>query len=826
MKKVLLTVGVLLSLVLLAAVAVPFIFKDDIAAIIQKEIDKNIDAKVHFSPDKLSLSLFRSFPDLSADVEDFAISGKGDFEGDTLLFVKHFAFSMDIGSVISGDKITINEVGLYEPYVNVKVTKEGKANYDIVKASEDAAPTKEETSGEGPAITINRWEIKDGKLIYDDQSIPVRADIDGLNHEGSGDFAKNIFDMVTNTKIYKLGVNFDGVQYMNDAVVDADITMNMDLDNMKFTFKDNALKVNEFVTSAEGWLSMPEAGFDMDLRFFSPDNTFKSLLSIVPGMYQQDFKDLKSEGEVKFEAKLKGMYTEEKMPAFNLVLQVNNGMFQYPDLPSAVEQVHVDMLVANPDGVPENTLVDVKDFSLKMADNPIRGKLRFLELDAYDLKLNGKLDLDAVEKIYPMDSTEMSGVISADIAVTGRVSDEQNKMLKANGKMDIEKFSFKSNDLPQGVTIASANMTLSPESVTLANYQGTLGKSDMDLKGKLSNYMGYALRDETLKGGLTLKSNVLDLNEWMSEEEETEETPTEEAPASEEVAVVEVPKNLDLTFDAEIKKVLFSDLPMDNMKGKLTVKDGIVRMDKLGFNTLGGKVVTSGSYNTQNPKDPKFDFNFDVVNVAFSEAYKNLSTVQSFAPIAKNINGDFSLGMSTNGKIKPDMTPDLATLFGDGKLKVQKAALQGVSSLNQISNLANIKELKDPKIEDVAAHFTIKDGKLKVDPFDFKMAGIKTNVGGSNSLDGNLDYTVKMDASNTSFAKYVSNMTFKVGGSYDKPEVKPVVNEEMKKEVEEKAKEAVNSLVKDAKDGKIDEKKVEEAKEEGKKLLNNLFKKK
>ena len=91
MKKLLVILASLLAIVILAAVLIPVIFKDDIRQAIQKEIDNTLDANLLFQSDEFSVSLIRSFPDFSVTMGHVGLTGKGVFEGDTLFFSDEFA---------------------------------------------------------------------------------------------------------------------------------------------------------------------------------------------------------------------------------------------------------------------------------------------------------------------------------------------------------------------------------------------------------------------------------------------------------------------------------------------------------------------------------------------------------------------------------------------------------------------------------------------------------------------------------------------------------------------------------------------------------------
>ena len=47
------------------------------------------------------------------------------------------------------------------------------------------------------------------------------------------------------------------------------------------------------------------------------------------------------------------------LPAFKINLLAKDGMFQYPDLPEAVSNVQLNMLVENKDGIIDNTKIDI-----------------------------------------------------------------------------------------------------------------------------------------------------------------------------------------------------------------------------------------------------------------------------------------------------------------------------------------------------------------------------------------------------------------------------------------------------------------------------------
>ena len=304
MKKIIIVISAILVLVVGAAVAIPIIFKDDIKAAIDAEIAKSVNADVYFDPEKLRLSLFSNFPNITVSMEELGIIGRDEFTEDVLLAVEKFELEINLRHLLFGDNIRISGITLTHPNIHIKVLENGKANYDIAVESEEI---QEDTtaSPSNMAIRIDHWEIIDGKLTYDDRSIPYVMKLEGLNHLGSGDFTLDVLDLDTETTVEKTDIQFDGVDYLSNKKIDLSMVLNMDLPAMKFTFKDNTLKVNDFAVNFDGSFSMPEEGYEMDISFASADNSFKSLLSLVPGVFKEGFEDIRTQGNLAFSGKVK-----------------------------------------------------------------------------------------------------------------------------------------------------------------------------------------------------------------------------------------------------------------------------------------------------------------------------------------------------------------------------------------------------------------------------------------------------------------------------------------------------------------------------------------
>lgn len=447
MKKVFIGFIIFMVVVLAAAALMPYLFKDKIKQVLDKEIAKNIDAAVLYQTDNVHLSIFRDFPNLALSIDDLTIIGQDSFKRDTLAYLPEFNLGLDVMSVITGDELKVRSVILQDPRIKLKVLKSGRANWDIFKP--------DTTTTETPADTINQfkmaikgWEVTNGRLLYEDLSIPLRMQAFHVNHNGSGDFEQNIFDMVSRTTANGFTMNYDGVDYLDSTQLEADVTMAMDLNQSKYTFKQNNIKINDFAFGFDGSFLMPAEDIDMDLTFKAADTNFKNILSIVPGIFTAKFKDIQTEGQVAFTGYIKGKYNEVSLPGFGTDLKVTNARFKYPDLPQAATNINIDLNVENKDGNINNTNILVRKLHLDLGKNPVDARVLVQGLEPMKLDGNVKANINLAEitKVFPVADMTLRGLLNVDAVAKGTYSKTQMPVVSA--KMNLTNGYIKSKQFP------------------------------------------------------------------------------------------------------------------------------------------------------------------------------------------------------------------------------------------------------------------------------------------------------------------------------------------------------------------------------------------
>ena len=686
--KILKIFFIILLVIFSIILAVPLLFKSQLMEIAKEEVNKNVKAKVDWTDFKVSL--FKGFPDLKVSLDEMSVIGIENFEGDTLVAFDQFSVKVDLFSAFSG-KISVKSIILDKPVLNAIVLSDGSVNYDIAYPSDEIEEEETDTvsSGSDFSIDLKEFKINHANISYFDEPGGLFASIVDYNLVLSGNtFAESVTVEMENTK------------YLNNASFSLIALLSADLDNMKFEIRDNLLKINEIALGLEGVIGMPDdADLEVDVNFFTKETEFKSLLSMIPAIYMDDFAGLKTSGSLEIEGTALGIVKEDILPIVGLNLKVKDAFFSYPDLPESVDNIRIDLGVYF-DGVNEtNTRIDLNEFHMEMAGNPIDMKFRAENLA--DLHMNGSVkanfDLAKLKNAIPLEDMELQGLVNADIEIMGKLSDIENENYEAfmaDGLLEITGVLVEGKDLPVPVNLEKLSMNFSPKFVNLNTLDVKLGTSDIHMDGRLENFIPYVFEDGIVRGELNFTSNYMNISELLPESEGEGEEEAEDSLAME---VVEIPSNIDFKLQTHLKKLLYDNMELDDIVGVLWVKDSKVRLDKLSMNLLEGSMLVSGEYNTQDPTTPIAEMGLLISDIDIQSSFSTFNTVEKLVPIAEKCRGDVSVNFDFVTFLDSEMNPVLNTMVGRGRIMTDEIKIEDSETFTKIGKLIKKEDLANQR---------------------------------------------------------------------------------------------------------------------------------
>ena len=750
LKTILKIVLIVILLFAVALFAVPYFFKDQIQAKITQAINNKVDAKVSFA--NADLSLFKNFPNANVTLEKLVIINKAPFEGDTLVSLGELNLKMSIKELFKGKEESINIDGITSKngLINIIFNKDGLTNYDIAIRDKN---NKEDSKGNPLSLKIQNYKIENFKFKYFDEISKIKMVIDSLNHEGTGNFAAKKLDLVTKSTA-RISLDMDKINYMKNVVLTLDAVLGIDLDKRQYTFKENKALINQLPLEFDGFIQMVEAGQQYNLKFKTPTSSFKNFLGVIPEAYASSLANVKTTGDFTVAGFAKGMYSDTTVPKFKINIASNNASFQYPNLPKSVQNIVIDTKIINETGVLNDTYVNLDKLSFKIDQDVFNAKATIRNITKnpiIDAALKGTINLANLTKAYPVKLNKpLSGILNADVTTKfdmESVEKSQYQNINNAGIMSLSGFNY-ADENGKKMNISNALVQFNPSQVNLKELNATTGKSDISVTGVLENFYGFIFKNQELKGDFFMNSKQLAVSDFMTTGEKTTTDPKN-------ADAMKIPAFLNCTLTATAATVLYDNLTLKDVSGKLIVKDEKVTLQNVKTSIFGGTIGVNGAVSTKG-KTPVFNMDVNLNQVDIAQSFTELDMLKKIAPIAGIINGTLNSSIKLNGNLDAkELTPDLKTLTGDLLGQLLSTTVNSTNSTLLTALGSNLKFIDMSKINlnDLKAAITFKDGKVNVKPFNINYKDIKATIGGTHGFDQSMNYNLKFDVP----AKYLGS---------------------------------------------------------------------
>jgi AsmA protein len=692
MKKFLIITVCIFTALVLAIFILPRIYSKDIGAKAKETINNKLNASVNF--DDTDISLLSDFPNLTLSLHNFIVVGKEEFKMDTLTNIKEVSLEMNVWKLLAGKDIEIKSVYLDNPNINIEVLKNGKANYDILV--NDTTAQSESDTASALSLNLDKIKINDGSIVYNDRSMNTYGKIEGINHSGSGDFVKDVFDYSTETTIEEASFEYNNVRYFHRKHIAVDLIMEMNTKDKKFTFKENSIQINHFKFGMEGYFTILDNGYNMDMKFATIETSFHHILSLIPGVYMNDFEKIKTKGDIQCNGYIKGIYSDssEKIPGFHVDIKVKDGLFKVDTLPMAVENIQMDLVLDNQSGIIDSTVIDLRTFHADMGKHPVHGRIKMRGLDNYnvDADIIADIDLAELESMFPIKGMDLKGKLDFELKAKGEykntlVKKSKDSIIHAQEvpvfhlKMKLANGKFKYDHLPAAIDnvqlhLLADNATGNIENtiIDLQSMHMDMGNNPINMIARVEGYENYKIKSD-IKANL----NLADIEKMYPIDG----------------LVLKGLFNLDLETDGEYnpikKKFPVIDAKMSLMNGYLKSKDYPEPMENIHL--ISEATNTSGDFsNTQlkinqltyTLEDEPFEVSgsiYDLKNYAYDLKVKGLVDLEKLTKIYPvkdmKVTGIISTNIESSGRISDIEGGNYNNLASSGTIEVKNMGCSG-----------------------------------------------------------------------------------------------------------------------------------------------------
>lgn len=469
-------IGIVLVVILALLFITPYVFSDKIKEEIKKTANKKLNAELNYSD--ANISFFHHFPSLTLTLNDLKLNGSAPFQKENFVTAKEVSFGINISSLIFGETVSIDQIYLSNSFINVKVNKNGEANYNVYKSSEVEAEKAKDNSDD-TSLKLEKIEIINSKIVYDDQSTKVHLDVFGFNYSGKGDLSKDIFDLYSKARIEKLNILYENEPYLMNKKVDADLITKVNVNSLSFLFEQNNLKINQLIVDFKGKFDFLKDGYNIDFIIKSDNSQLHDVFTAFPPKFITWLSKTDLKGNTNLLLTLKGKYiaSQNIAPDLNVDLKINDGYVNYNKSSFPISNLNLDINTKLPSLNPDFLIVDAKNLALNINKDHLKSKfyVKGVNTPEVNIDLNSQIDLGKLTQAFGIPDIELKGNLIGDIKAKG-VFDLKNKLFPVtSGTINLKNGYLKTKYYPNPIT----DITIVSE---INNQKGTFD----DLKVKLS----------------------------------------------------------------------------------------------------------------------------------------------------------------------------------------------------------------------------------------------------------------------------------------------------------------------------------------------------
>ncbi len=492
-------------------------------------------------------------------------------------------------------------------------------------------------------------------------------------------------------------------------------------------------------------------------------------------------KDIDARGLMDTNIKANGIFSLDKklFPKTNGYLNLKNGWLKTKYYPNPIQNINIVANIINTDGTFKSLGVKLDPFKFDFEGNPVfvNADLQNFEDVLYKVRAKGTLNVGRIYKVFAKKGLDVSGLIMADLSLNGRQSyatTGQYSRLDNRGNLILKNIKATTEYLPKSFYIKEGNFEFENEKMWFRKFFANYGKSDFALNGYLLNTINYFIeRKGTLHGKFKLKSRYILIDEFMALKDgdnskksiEVDYAKVENPKSS---GVVIIPKNLDVSLEADVKNVEFKGLNLNNLFGLASVNKGEVFLKNTSFDVVGSRMKIDARYQDESPLTANYDVALNVLDFDVQRAYNEIDMVREMATAAKNVKGIVSLDYKLKGDFDKNMTPIYPSLEGGGVVNLRDVEVKNLKMLSAVGDNIGAKAFNNPDMKGVNIETHIKNNLIHVDKFTFKVSILRPTISGTTSFNGLLDLRVRVGI----LPGGLIGFPIVVTGTHEKPQVK------------------------------------------------------
>jgi hypothetical protein len=424
--------------------------------------------------------------------------------------------------------------------------------------------------------------------------------------------------------------------------------------------------------------------------------------------------------------------------------------FDFDHLRGSMDTINFD--ITQPEGslevYPMRSNKKNPTFTIAYANEAIKANMgSFVNINTQNLKIEAKTDYNK-EKENLLD--QLNPTINFDFN---------------NGLVAVDGFDA-------DINIPAIKFQFRPNNFDIEQSRIIIDDSDFALSGNITNLKNFSKKRGLLRGNLKFESQQTNIDQLMdlvnglgTTTETTDEvavtddntdfaiadatqTATIDTIGTEtitqEVNPFIVPKRVNITLDTHIKKAIFADTDIENLGGRLTIKDGEAILEQMGFTTDAAEMQLTGIYRSERRNHLFAGLDFHLLNIDIAKLIDLVPAVDTIVPMLSSFAGRAQFHIAAETYLRADYSPKMSTLRAAAALEGKDLVLLDSETFSTIAKYMMFNKKTENIVDSISVEMTVFRNEVDLYPFLISMDKWQAVLSGRHNLDNSFNYHISL----------------------------------------------------------------------------------
>lgn len=311
-------------------------------------------------------------------------------------------------------------------------------------------------------------------------------------------------------------------------------------------------------------------------------------------------------------------------------------------------------------------------------------------------------------------------------------------------------------EIPE-IKIPAIKFEFRPNDINIEKSRIVIQNSDFNLSGTVTNLRRYMKKKGLLEGDLLFVSDNTNLDELMTIANGfgNDSTTTDDAEitavaehvpesTSDEPDPFIVPKGIDLKFTTHINHATFSEMSLDSIRGRLTVKDGIAVLEQMGFTTEAAEMQLTGMYRSERKNHLFAGLDFHLLNIDIHKLIKMIPSIDTIVPMLKSFEGKAEFHIAAETYLNAWYQPKLSTLRAAAAIEGKDLVLLDNETFSTIAKYMMFNKKTRNLVDSISVEMTVFRNEIDLYPFLVSMDKWQAVLSGRHNLDMSFNYHISL----------------------------------------------------------------------------------